>query len=354
MATSTKKLITINPAFLNNLKTRAVPAKRTLKLKPAPNETSIDMKKKMMNRIKEFQMNNSQSNTAQSNTAQSNTDQNDIDENDSFDNEFSKSLMFLNGYTKKNKKRKDVSQPVIVDWPESEKAKIVESPITHTTANPVIPIIANPVIPIIANPVIPIIANPVIPIIANPIIPIIANPVIPIIANPAIHIITNPAIPIIANPAIPIIANPVIISKEPPYGNLKNGTKQTFRNRHRVENINNNSTIPSTNNNDNRLEEKTHKVKYLLGKHNKKVSVLIKNDITRKRTQQEKGALKNVPIYEIRAHLQKNNLIKIGSEVTENIMREMYESAMLTGKINNINNVILLNNYTKTDEPINI
>ena len=292
MATSTKKLITINPAFLNNLKSHAVPAKRTLKLKPVPNDTSVDMKKKMMNRIKEFQMNNSQNNTAQNNTAKS-----DTEKSDSFDNEFSKSLMFLNGYTKKNKKRKDVSQPVIVDWPESEKVKIIEAPVT----------------------------------------PIISNPVIPIIANPA----------------IPIIANPVIISKEPPYGNLKNGTKQTFRNRHRVENINNNNTNINDNNNINRPEEKTHKVKYLLGKHNKKVSVLIKNDITRKRTQQEKGALKTVPIYEIRAYLQKNNLIKIGSEVTENIMREMYESAMLTGRINNINNVILLNNYTKSEENIN-
>ena len=300
MATSTKKLITINPAFLNNLKSHSVPAKRTLKLKPASNDTSIDMKKKMMNRIKEFQMNNSQSNTAQNNTAKS-----DIEQSDSFDNEFSKSLMFLNGYTKKNKKRKDVSQPVIVDWPESEKSEIIEAPAP--------PIIANPVTPIIANPVTPIIANPV----------------------------------------TPIIANPVFISKEPPYGNLKNGTKQTFRNRHRVENINNNNTNINDNNTINRPEEKTHKVKYLLGKHNKKVSVLIKNDITRKRTQQEKGALKTVPIYEIRAYLQKNNLIKIGSEVTENIMREMYESAMLTGRINNINNVILLNNYTKSEENIN-
>ena len=294
MATSTKKLITINPAFLNNLKSHAVPAKRTLKLKPAPTDTTIDMKKKMMNRIKEFQQNNSQSNTAQNNTAKSEAEQNntaksEAEQSDSFDNEFSKSLMFLNGYTKKNKKRKDVSQPVIVDWPEPEKAKIIEPP----------------------------------------------------------------AIPIIANPSIPIIAKPVIISKEPPYGNLKNGTKHTFRNRHRVENINNNNTNINDNNNINRPEEKTHKVKYLLGKHNKKVSVLIKNDITRKRTQQEKGALKTVPIYEIRAYLQKNNLIKIGSEVTENIMREMYESAMLTGRINNINNVILLNNYTKSEENIN-
>uniref|UniRef100_A0A6C0HNU3 Uncharacterized protein n=1 Tax=viral metagenome TaxID=1070528 RepID=A0A6C0HNU3_9ZZZZ len=326
MATSTKKLITINPAFLNNLKSHAVPAKRTLKLKPAPTDTTIDMKKKMMNRIKEFQQNNSQSNTAQNNTAKSEAEQNntaksEAEQSDSFDNEFSKSLMFLNGYTKKNKKRKDVSQPVIVDWPEPEKAKIIEPP--------------------------------AIPIIANPSIPIIANPSIPIIANPSIPIIANPSIPIIANPSIPIIAKPVIISKEPPYGNLKNGTKHTFRNRHRVENINNNNTNINDNNNINRPEEKTHKVKYLLGKHNKKVSVLIKNDITRKRTQQEKGALKTVPIYEIRAYLQKNNLIKIGSEVTENIMREMYESAMLTGRINNINNVILLNNYTKSEENIN-
>ena len=290
MATSTKKLITINPAFLNSLKSHAVPAKRTLKLKPAPNDTTIDMKKKMMNRIKEFQMNNSQTNTAQNNTAkgeaeQNNTTKSEAEQSDSFDNEFSKSLMFLNGYTKKNKKRKDVSHPVIVDWPESEKAKIIEAP----------------------------------------------------------------TIPIISNPVIPIISNPVIISKEPPYGNLKNGIKQTFRNRHRVENINNNND----DNTINRPEEKTHKVKYLLGKHNKKVSVLIKNDITRKRTHQEKGALKTVPIYEIRSYLQKNNLIKIGSEVTENIMREMYESAMLTGRINNINNVILLNNYTKSEENIN-
>ena len=329
MATSTKKLITINPAFLNNLKSHAGPAKRTLKLKPAPNDTSIDMKKKMMNRIKEFQMNNSQSNAAQNNTANSDTAKSDTEQSDSFDNEFSKSLMFLNGYTKKNKTRKDVSQPVIVDWPESEKANVIEAQ------------------------AIPIIANPVIRTISNPVTHAIANPVTHAIANPVIHPIANPVTHAIANPVIPVVANPVIISKEPPYGNLKNGTKQTFRNRHRVENVNNNNANINDNNTINRPEEKTHKVKYLLGKHNKKVSVLIKNDITRKRTHQEKDALKNVPIYEIRAYLQKNNLIKIGSEVTENVMREMYESAMLTGRINNINNVILLNNYTKSEENIN-
>ena len=337
MATSTKKLITINPAFLNNLKSHAVPAKRTLKLKPAPNDTSIDMKKKMMNRIKEFQMNNSQSNAAQNNTANSDTAKSDTEQSDSFDNEFSKSLMFLNGYTKKNKTRKDVSQPVIVDWPESEKANVIEAQ----------------AIPIIANPVIRTISNPVTHAIANPVTHAIANPVTHAIANPVIHPIANPVTHAIANPVIPVVANPVIISKEPPYGNLKNGTKQTFRNRHRVENVNNNNANINDNNTINRPEEKTHKVKYLLGKHNKKVSVLIKNDITRKRTHQEKDALKNVPIYEIRAYLQKNNLIKIGSEVTENVMREMYESAMLTGRINNINNVILLNNYTKSEENIN-
>ena len=157
-------------------------------------------------------------------------------------------------------------------------------------------------------------------------------------------IVTNPVNTV--NQSMPIVNNPVILSTEPPYGNLKNGVKRTFKNRHLVENLNTtNCNIP---------EEKMHKVKYLLGKHNKKVSVLIKNDKTRKITQQEKCALKERSIREVRAHLQKNNLIKIGSEVPENIMREMYESAMLTGKVNNTNNVILLNNYTTPEENINI
>jgi hypothetical protein len=358
MATSDKKIIMINPTSLT-LNQRVPPAKRTLKIKPITNETSLDMKKKMMKKIKDFQVNNSHNSILHGNA----------DTDNSFENEFNRSLSFLvkkSSDTLSNKKKKIENNSVSLEWPTDIQAK----PISTATAPAMpIPIITAPTmpIPVAAAPTtpIPVAAAPTIsiPIITAPTIPIhiAAAPSrpIPIAAAPTISIpiITAPTIPIhiaaaqtrpIPNAPAPTTSIPskVLLSRDPIYGNLKNGLKKTFRSRYN----NNNANINKP------LEKKTHhikplsrtrSVKYIVGKNikNNTVSVLVPNETIRKNASNAHDALIEKPISEIRAYLQKNNLIKVGSHLPEGIMKEMYESAMIAGKINNTNNNILFENY---------
>ena len=338
MATSDKKIIMINPTSLT-LNPRVPPAKRTLKIKPITNETSLDMKKKMMKKIKDFQVNNSHNNILHGNA----------DTDDSFENEFNRSLSFLvkkSSDTLSNKKKKIENNSVSLEWPTDLHTK----PISIATAPAMpIPIITAPTtpIPVATAPTRPMHIAPAptipIPIITAPTIsiPIITAPIRPIHIAPAP---TRP-IPIAPAPTTPIPSK-VLLSRDPIYGNLKNGLKKTFRSRYN----NNNANINKP------LEKKTHhikplsrtrSVKYIVGKNikNNTVSVLVPNETIRKNASNAHDALIEKPISEIRAYLQKNNLIKVGSHLPEGIMKEMYESAMIAGKINNTNNNILFENY---------
>ena len=78
-----------------------------------------------------------------------------------------------------------------------------------------------------------------------------------------------------------------------------------------------------------------------------KVSVLVKNKKTRKKLKNEVNILKKKDIQEIKDYLRKHNLIKIGSNSPEYILREIYESAYLSGDIINKNPDILLHNWVK-------
>ena len=54
-------------------------------------------------------------------------------------------------------------------------------------------------------------------------------------------------------------------------------------------------------------------------------------------------------ISEIKEYLKKHNLIKIGTSAPENILRQIYESAYLSGNIINKNPNILLHNWETND-----
>ena len=330
MATSDKKIIMINPTSLN-LNPRVPPAKRTLKIKPMMNETSLDMKKKMMKKIKDFQVNNSQNSIVHGN----------VDTDDSFENEFNRSLSFLvkkSSDTLSNKKKKFENNSVSLEWP-------TEAPSMPIITAPPRPIVTAPTIPIVTAPTIPIVTAPTIPIVTAPPIPIITAHSIPIVTAHSIPIITAPTIPIITAPTIPI-ASKMILSNDPIYGNLKNGLKKTFRSRYNINNSNINKP-PEKKTQYAKYLTRTRSVKYIVGKNIKTntVSVLVPNETIRKNASNAHIALIAKPINEIRAYLQKNNLIKVGSQLPEGIMKEMYESAMIAGKINNTNSNILFENY---------
>ena len=87
--------------------------------------------------------------------------------------------------------------------------------------------------------------------------------------------------------------------------------------------------------------------KYKLGKDKtrKFVGVLIKNRDTRKKVSKEKENLKKKSILEVKNYLKKYNLLKSGSDAPADVLRTMYEQAILAGEINNKGKDNLLHNF---------
>ena len=141
-----------------------------------------------------------------------------------------------------------------------------------------------------------------------------------------------------------------------------NATNNNATNNNATNNnaTNNNATNNNANNNNNtnaRLLDIKTKIKqtitkkYKLGKTpgSNVVGVLIKDNKTRHRVQEEHGVLRRESIVEIRKYLHDHGLLKIGSDAPPDVLRSMYETARLTGDVNNVNKHVLLHNFIATD-----
>ena len=96
-----------------------------------------------------------------------------------------------------------------------------------------------------------------------------------------------------------------------------------------------------------KIKRTTKKSTYKLGKINgkNKIGVLIKNRETQKNIKHEVSLLKQKSIQDIKNHLRSKNLIKVGSDAPNDVLRKMYEDSILSGEITNINNNNMVYNY---------
>jgi len=103
-----------------------------------------------------------------------------------------------------------------------------------------------------------------------------------------------------------------------------------------------------------KITKRTIKRKYTLGKSKmqNKVGVLVKDRGTRKKILSAQKELKRKPINDIKTYLRDHNLIKVGSNAPNDIIRKLFESAMLAGEITNSNSEILLHNFSKNEKEL--
>jgi len=173
---------------------------------------------------------------------------------------------------------------------------------------------------------------------------------------------------------------------EIPWGNMKNGNKPTYRtwikhnqtqkipkevNQQRINSYIESERLPEaqfhipnkdepdvtsfhkshettpTEKQKKKIKKKTIKKKYTCGKSKtkKQIAIIIKGIETKNKVLKEQRDLRQVSIQTIRNYLYKKSFIKVGSTAPDKVLRDMYESIILTGDVNNKNSHILIHNY---------
>ena len=109
------------------------------------------------------------------------------------------------------------------------------------------------------------------------------------------------------------------------YGCLKNGSLPTFRQLKRTSN--------------------TVKQYASFGKSKGTVRVLIKDREMYAKIDRDKKKIDKRTMPDIREYLRKRGLYKIGSSAPDDILREIYKNAILTGEVENNNSSTLMHNF---------
>ena len=89
----------------------------------------------------------------------------------------------------------------------------------------------------------------------------------------------------------------------------------------------------------------TKTIKRKLGKIGKSVSVLIKSRETRKKIATERATLNKTSLHDIKKYLRERNMIKSGTKAPNHVLRKMYEQCILSGDVCNKSADVLVHNY---------
>ena len=159
----------------------------------------------------------------------------------------------------------------------------------------------------------------------------------------------------------------VVKESSKPYGNLKNGIKPTFKQLYTHNQSQNHTETqeqsqkphiqeanqeaepqnPQLNEDRKVIEEKEVKKIFKLGKKGRTISILIKNNKTRKLIEDSKIDRKKKNLSTIKNYLKDKNLIKFGTTAPSKLLREIYETSELCGGVLNENKDVLIHNFDK-------
>jgi hypothetical protein len=358
-----KKTIQFNPAFMKSSTNKTRKNKKEKKEKPKPVIKPNKLKKDLLEKIKKHQQNERIKNTPDNDN---NTENNDKE----FHNDFVNSLDYLNNLSnkkrtnakkQKGKQNKTLKNPIKddsapnVSFDNSQLVSIdlpmdfdLNNDISQTTTQ------MNGQIKNITNQI-----NNAVQL-TNVVTENMTNT--PKIGGSAASTVT----PSTVTPSTVTPSTNMIINPDSPYGCLKGGNKPTYRQFHNktLKNTNNTNVIVNNNGenvnssrreNLNKLKKsykkirqkskKTRKYTYNLGKKNKNISILIKNNKTRRNVKKEHGLLKQKPLQEVKKYLYDRNFLKIGSTAPNDVLRTLYEQSILAGDVSNINNGVTLHNF---------
>jgi len=322
---SSKKTIKVNTDFF---KVNSSPKKDKSRVKKTSKQKSVTpnkMRKEFFKKIKDFQEKRKEQ-TNITTSAESNPVE--INKEHDFENEFNKSLQFLDNIMKTRKQKETIQlEPANFD--------------KHLPKNTHVDITPVDITPVDITPV---------DITPMDITPMDITSVDNVCAPPKIKLLPKPPYSTLKGTNKPTYrewiktqkstngtksSSSIVIKDKPvPGESIRSKKLELYKKEKERERLN-----------DIKSKKSTFTIKRTLGKNGKHISVLIKSLKVRNDINREKIKLNQTSINDIKKYLRSRNIIKIGSTSPNDILRKMYEQCVLTGNINNKNAANLVHNY---------
>ena len=397
------KVLQINPQLFKTNGKNNTSKNREKKQKPEGYKGPNTLRKALLGKIRDFQKKEQENNKIEL-EAKNNT--RNVEEIKDFNNEFNKSLDFLQELSKRHnnsvkskkeqKKENKIKNKTLKQALNGIRPNInlelpsdLLEPIKNSIPTTMSSINVNPLtsVQIIPQQISQIIPQQMPQIIPQQMPQIIPQQISQIIPQQMPQPITNP---ITESKKDKIETNKDLLDKKeliinnikepPPYSNLKGGSKPSYKEWNRQTQKKGKTQMhPSITIKDKkdeqieksdkakRLEElrkkykqnhkntskqlvrvKTRTIKYNLGNNGKTVGILIKNRQTRKKIKDEHDMLKKKTLTDVKDYLREKNLIKAGTMAPTDVLRTLYEQSILTGDVTNKSKENLLHNFVST------